>query len=1037
MTNLSHFAGLHKQIPAFLSLFLMLLGSVTASGQVSISGKVLDSNTKEALIGATVKVTTGATLGTIADTDGNFTVTVPSLPASIEVSLVGYKKQELDIYDKPDEPVVIYLVEDLNLLNEVVVIGYGTQKKSDLTGAVTSVKTADLQQTPIVSIDQGLIGRASGVQVTQTSGMPGAVASIRVRGSSSLQGGNEPLYVIDGFPVYSGGGFGSTGGKTQLSGLSTINPSDIASIEILKDASATAIYGAHAANGVVLITTKSGKKGQDNITFESSFGFSTVSKKINLLDAQEYAALVNEAYIFDGGTGKPFYDAAKMTEIAKLGKGTDWQDEVFRTGVSQNYQLSFSGGDEKSQYALSGSYFNQQGIIIASGFERYSVRLNLNRHISKTFTVGAHLSASQTESDAASTDTGGGGGVITGALKMNPIQPIYSDPLTGAYEQVNTPGVQVPNPVATAKEQKFQNSTSRILGDVYAQWEILKGLKLKSSFGADIFYNKANLYTPSTIYQSNGQAYAEVSVRKTINWLNENTITYDKIFGDHALNVLGGFTLQRNNAETVSGSSSDFVNDVMENNNLGAGAVYNRPGSSNTQWSLLSYLARVNYTLKNKYLLSASARVDGSSRFGINNKYGFFPSAAVGWKVSEESFWEAVKPIVSSLKLRGSYGITGNTEIGVYESLATLGSSSWVIGNSQVTGFYPNKIPNPDLKWERTSQLDFGVDAGFLDNRIRLTADYYQKTTTDLLYSVAITSVSGYSSILKNIGSLQNTGYEFSVESDNLIGKFTWNTAFNIAFNKNKVLELGGESYKEMPISDDHLKTGSIRRLVVGQPVGVIYGYRFDGIFQNADEVKAQTASPSPIGIGLRRYKDLNGDNKVDASNDREILGNTNPKFFGGLANTFSYKGVELAAFFQYTYGNKIFNYNAIELEMPTGGQNVYAELRDRWTPENPSNVYPRASTNRAVLVSDRFVEDGSYLKLKTLSLSYDLPISKKYIRGVRVYVTGQNLITWTKYKGYDPEVSYRGASTLEGGEDFGGYPQSRTFLFGIKLDIR
>ncbi|MDR1722821.1 MAG: TonB-dependent receptor, partial [Tannerella sp.] len=944
--------------------------------------------------------------------------------------------QEIDIYEVSGL-LTVALAEDLNLLDEVVVIGYGTVKKSDLTGSVASVKTAQIQQTPIVSIDQGLTGRASGVQVTQTSGMPGAVASIRIRGSSSLQGGNEPLYVIDGFPVYAGSGFGNTGGKAQLSGLATVNPADIESIEILKDASATAIYGARAANGVVLITTRQGKKGHDNITFEANFGFSNVSKKIEVLGAQEYAALVNEAYIFDGN-GKPFYDDAAMAEIAKIGRGTDWQNEVFRSGLSQNYQLTFTGGDEKTQYAISGNYLTQTGIIIGSEFERYSVRVNLERHIDERFTVGTHISASQTNDDGVATDTGGEGGVVTGALKMNPILPVYSDPELGIYTQVNTPGILTPNPVATALEQVFRNSASRFIGDIYAQWEFIPSLTLKVTAGTDAFYHKANLYTPSTIYQANGQARAEIGVRKTINWLNENTLTWNKSIGEHAINALAGFTLQQNNTESVSASSSNFVNDVMKYNNLGAGSVINTPSSDATQWNLLSYLARINYTLKNKYLFSANARIDGSSRFGGNNKFGFFPSAAAGWRISDETFWDDVRKIVPELKIRGSYGVTGNTEIGVYESLATLGSTSWVLGNQQVTGFYPNKIANPDLKWEKTSQADFGIDAGFFGNRLRLTTDLYYKKTADLLYSVAITSVSGYQTMLQNIGSLENKGLELSLESDNLSGKFTWSSAFNIAFNRNKVLELGGEPYKEMDEGDSHLKTGSLRRLIVGQPIGIIYGYRFDGIFQNEDEVKAQSASPSPLGVGLRRYKDINGDGKVDASNDREVLGDSNPDFFGGFNNNFGYKGLELNVFLQYSYGNKIFNYNAIEMEMPTGGQNVYADLVNRWTPTNPSNIYPRASTNRAVLVSDRFVEDGSYLKLKTVSLSYNLPFrSKKAIRGARIYVTAQNLLTWTSYRGFDPEVSYRGASTLEAGEDYGGYPQSRTFLIGLKLDIK
>jgi TonB-linked SusC/RagA family outer membrane protein len=1033
MMNLSNFTGRNKRLYGFIFVFYIYLTgggilSAWAQEDVTIRGKVIDNRSKETIIGASILIkNAGTSTGTVTDFNGVFNIRVPSLPATLEVSYIGYKTQEIDFYEKSSELIIIPLTEDFNLLDEIVVVGYGTQKKGDLTGAVVSVKTAELQQTPIISVDQGLGGRAAGVQVVQTSGMPGAVASIRVRGTTSLQGGNEPLYVIDGFPVYSGG-FGSTGSKTQLSGLSTVNPSDIESIEILKDAAATAIYGARAANGVVLITTKSGKKGRDNITFESSFGFSNPSKKIDVMGAQEFAALANEAYINDNLN--PIYDAAALAEIVKLGKGTDWQDEIFRTGASQNYQLTFSGGDEKTQYAISGDYFTQKGIIIGSDFDRYSLRLNLDRHIFRNFTVGTHLSASQTSSS-------GVDGVTTAATKMTPILPVYSDPLTGAYTQV-TPGLLIPNPVATAKEQKFDNAASRLLGDIYGQWEFIKDLKLKISLGADVFYNKINQYTPSTIYQSNGQATASVGVNKTVNWLNENTLTWDKLLDEHAFTVLGGFTVQQNTNEFASGSSSNFVNDVMKYNNLGAGSVYNKPESYLTQWRLLSWLARVNYSLKNKYLLSVNARMDGSSRFGTNNKYGFFPSASAGWKISDEAFFESVKNVIPNLKLRGGYGFTGNTEIGVYESIATLGSNSWIIGNQLVSGFYPDKMPNPDLKWERTGQLDIGVDAGFFNNRLRLTADYYNKKTTDLLYSVAITGVSGYQTMLKNIGSLQNSGYELAIESDNLTGKFKWTTAFNIAFNKNKVLELGGEPYKGLENPENIGKSEDFRRLIVGEPIGVFWGYRFDGIFQNEAETQQQTASTSPIGVGLRRYKDRNGDGKVDAANDREILGDPNPDFFGGLSNTFSWKGFELNAFFQFSYGNEVYNYDAMELEIPTGGQNVYKDLLNRWTPSNPSNIYPKASTNRAVLVSDRYVEDGSFLRLKTLSISYGFPrIRHEHIQGIRLYATGQNLITWTKYRGYDPEVSYRGASTLLSGEDYGAYPQSRTILFGIKIDIK
>jgi TonB-linked SusC/RagA family outer membrane protein len=1001
--------------------------------QKSVSGKVTDS-TGGILPGVSV-VVKGTTTGVITDMDGKYSVAKLPDSAVLVFSFVGMKSQEISVGNKTT--INVTLVEESIGIEEVVAIGYGTVKKSDLTGSVSSVKTGELQQTPMTSIDQGLVGRASGVQVTQTSGMPGAVASIRVRGSSSLQGGNEPLYVIDGFPVYSGTGFGNTGGNVQMSGLSTVNPNDIESIEILKDAAATAIYGARAANGVVLITTKTGKKGHDIVTFEANYGIQNVTKKIDVMGAQEYAALVNEAYTNDQLTAP--YDAAKLAEIAKLGRGTDWQDEIFKAGKTQNYQLTFSGGDEKTSYAISGSYFDQQGIVINSNFKRYSTRLNLDRKINDVFKIGTNFSISHTINNAVATDSGGETGVVTGAMKMNPILPVYSNPITGEYTQVNTPGTLEPNPVATAKEQIFNNATSRILGDIFGEWKITEGLVAKVTIGADVMYDKSNQYTPSTIYQSNGKATATIGVNRSINWLNENTLNWTKTFNRiHSFNVLGGFTMQQNNAEYVMASSSSFVNNILLYNNLGAGALYNQPASSAVQWNLMSYLSRVNYTLMNRYLFSVNARVDGSSRFGANNKYGFFPSGSFGWRVTEERFMESLKKTITNLKLRGSYGFTGNTEIGVYQSLATLSNASWMIGNQLVSGFYPDRIPNPDLRWERTGQLDIGVDLGLYQNKIRFTADYYRKKTTDLLYDVSVPSVSGYQTMLKNIGSVENKGIELSVESDNFTGNFRWTTAFNISFNRNKVLELGGELYKEMPNGDDHLKTGSFRRLIVGQPIGVFYGYRFDGIFQNTNETAAQISSTSPIGVGLRRYKDLNGDKKIDAVNDREILGDANPDFFGGLTNTLSYKNLELTFFFQYCYGNEIFNYNAIGSETPTGGENVYADLVNRWTPTNPSNIYPKANTNRAVLVSDRFVEDGSYIKFKTLSLSYNFSnLTNKHIQGIKLYVTGQNLYTWTNYRGYDPEVSYRGASTLQAGEDYGGYPQSRTIMMGVKIDMK
>ena len=1004
----------------------------------TIVGQVTDGETDEPLPGVNV-LAKGTTQGTVTDVDGNYQLTVSDEVTTLVFSSIGYTTEEVAINGQGTIDLV--LMPDIQSLSEVVVVGYGTQKKSNLTGAVSSIKASEIQETPITSIDQGLVGRASGVMVTQTSGMPGAVASIRIRGSSSLQGGNEPLYVIDGFPVYNGGGYGNTGGNARMSGLATINPADIESIEILKDASATAIYGARAANGVVLITTKSGKEGRDQITLDAYYGSQSVVRQIDVMNALQYAELVNEAYTNDGLA--PVYDSDQLAALRANPQGTDWQDEVFRTAPIQNYQLTFSGGDKKTNYSISGNYFNQQGIIRNSGFSRYSGRINIARNVLDNLKVGTNLNVSRTLSNAAVTDAGGQQGVVTAAMKFNPVLPVYENEARGIYTPVNTPGIILANPVATADEQVRQSTMLRLLGNLYGEWEFVKGLTAKVSFGTDLVNTKFNTFIPSNIFESGGVAEATIRGGYTTNWLNENTLRWDKqLASGHTLSVLGGITFQQNIYEEVAASSQEYVNNVLEENALGSGAIYNQPSSLSTEWSLVSYLGRINYNINEKYLLSFNSRVDGSSRFGANNKYAFFPSGAIAWRLIEEDFIQDLN-LFSNLKTRVSYGITGNQEIGLYESLPTLTNTTYTLGRSLVTGFYPNTIPNPDLRWEKTSQFDVGLDFGFWNERLRFTTDYYYKKTTDLIYDVAVPYVSGFGSSLQNIGSVQNQGVELSIESDLVATQdFRWSSAFNISFNRNKILELGGESYKDVGAGDGHLKTGSVHRLIVGEPIGLFYGYVFDGIFQNQTELDAGPQGPTNW-IGGRRYLDLSGpdgapDGIVNATDDRTIIGDPNPDFFGGFTNTFSYRGVELNVFMQYSYGNDIFNYNAIELELPSGGQNVYADLVNRWTPENPSDIYPVATTNRSAVFSDTYIEDGSYLKLKTLTLAYTFPtLDAQKISGLKVYFTAQNLLTFTNYSGYDPEVSFRGATNLQLGEDFGGYPQARTLMVGVKLDIQ
>ena len=1022
-----------KFILPFFLLLMPLLGLSQTASNLSVSGQVSDES-GSGLPGVSVLVK-GTQTGTTTDQSGSFAINVPNENSVLVFSFVGYQPQEVTVGRA--SRLNVTLQADTKALEEVIVVGYGTVRKSDLTGSVSSVKVGEVQQAPISAIDQGLAGRAAGVQVTQTSGMPGAIASIRIRGSSSLQGGNEPLYVIDGVPVYSGGGFGDTGGNGRMSPLSTINPADIESMEILKDASSTAIYGARAANGVVLITTKSGKAGRDAISLDSYYGIQNVARKIPVLNGTQYATLVNEAYTNDGL--KAPYDANFLANIPNGGLGTDWQDQIFRSAPMQNHQLSFSGGDTKTTYAVSLNYLDQQGIILGSYLNRLGGRINLSRQINKRFKVGTHLNVSRTNGKSVETDAGGQGGVVTGALKFNPALPVYEDEEAGIYNLVNTPGSLYPNPVATVNELKITNKTTRMLGDVSGELDMLPGLKAKVMFGLDYFATKAQNYVPSNIYQSAGLAVASVGDNTYTNWLNENTLSYNKSLNEnHSISAVGGVTFQRNVAENLSASSQGFVNDVLQDYDLGTGAVYNKPASGLTQWSMMSFLGRLNYNFKSRYLVTVSGRYDGSSRFGQNNKFAFFPSAALAWRVIEEDFMEAL-PVVSDLKARLSYGVTGNQEIGLYTSLPTLASGNYTIGRNIKSAFFPSSIPNPDLKWERTNQFDAGVDLGLFDNRFTITADYYIKNTNDLIYSIAVPSVSGFTTSLQNIGSIQNKGVEFSLESRNVNREFKWTTSFNLSFNQNKVLDLGGEQYKDVGSGDGHLKTGAIHRLIVGQPVGVFYGYLFDGIFQNQGEVD-QGPNGTTNFVGGKRYKDISGpngtpDGKVDATYDRAIIGNPSPKGYGGLTNTFSYKGLELMVFNQFSFGNTIFNLNAIELGLPSAGQNVYAKLLDRWTPANPSNTWSKATTNRAAVVSDQFMEDGSFIKFKTVTLSYrfnKIPA----LKSLQVYATGQNLLTFTKYTGYDPEVSYRGVSNLEVGEDYGGYPQSRTFLVGVRIGI-
>ncbi len=730
----------------------------------TITGQVTDLSTGETLPGVNI-VVKGTTIGTVTDVDGNYRLTAPDDAETLVFSSVGYTSEEVEIGNQT--VVNLEMAPDIQSLSEVVVVGYGTQKKSDLTGSVGSISQEEVQAVPTLSLDQSLQGRVAGVQVTQANAQPGGAVSVRIRGGNSITAGNEPLYVVDGF--------------IGAGDLNSINPNDIASIEILKDASATAIYGARGANGVVLITTKSGKVGKTQINVDLYKGVQEVRNPLELLNAQQYATLVNEVNVQNG-------QPAVFADPAALGEGTNWQDELFRTAPMENYQLSFSGGKESLQFLFSANYFNQDGVVENTGFKRYSVRANLSSMLTDKLKFGSNLTVSRTNKSRVGLegDEFDGKGIVSNALIFSPTQP------ADASVNLNF-GAERGNPLLYMQNVTDNNLINRVLGNSFLEYEIIEGLSIKTSFGADIIQSKNNFYLPATIFEGeavNGQA--TISSGQSLNWLNENTITFQRNLGEgHELSLLGGITAQRYNFESFSATSLDFTNDALKFNDLGAGRnISIAPSSGANEWSLFSYLFRTNYSLLNRYLFTVTGRYDGSSRFGSGNKYAFFPSAAFGWRIIEESFMSSAE-FISNLKLRASYGLTGSQEIGTFQSLAALGNDQLAFGENVTVGYFPTRFANQDLKWETTRQLDVGLDFGFLQDRISATVDYYYKRTQDLLLNVPVPLSTGFRSTLKNIGELENRGLEFSLNSVNVTGKFSWETSFNYSINRQKVLDSG------------------------------------------------------------------------------------------------------------------------------------------------------------------------------------------------------------------------------------------------------
>ncbi len=967
----------------------------------SVSGRVMGANDSAPLPGVSILVK-GTNAGTTTDGDGAFKLRVPA-NAVLVFSFVGYNPKEVTVGNQTAMDVSLEL--DNRQLNEVVVVGYGTVKKSDLTGSLASVKSKEINAFPATNVLQALSGRAPGVQVTQNTGAPGGAVSVRIRGTNSVQGSNEPLYVVDGFP-------------TSGSNPTILNNSDIESIEILKDASATAIYGSRGANGVVLITTKQGKAGKTQVDYEGSYSIQTLRKKLDLMNAKEYATFYNEQAVNDKVA--PYFTQA---QIDGFGEGYDWQNLIFRKAPMQTHNLTVSGGTEKTRYSIGGSIFGQQGIIIGSDYNRYSLRANVTTDVSKKFNLsyGATLTNIQTSRQ----NNGGGnrgGSLISAAISAPPTLTPYND--DGSYRVLATayPFISnvITNPLNYVNEQTDDITANRVLANVALTFKPFEGLAIKISGGIENSDDRNDSYTTTNFINSQGSA--SVSTTQGRSLLSENTVSYTKSFGKHSLSAVTGFTYQDFLNTSLGGSGVGFLSNVTETANLGSANTPGIPSSGYSFATLLSYLGRVNYSYNSKYLATVSFRADGSSRYSEGNKWGYFPSAALAWRVSEEEFLKN-SSFISDLKIRASWGQTGSQAIGAYATLNNLGAGKTVFDDALYNTFAPGTRLPGDLKWETTEQADFGIDAAFKSNRYRLSLDYYVKNTRDLLNTVQLPIGFGFTSTIQNVGQIQNKGMEIALDARVIDKTFKWDIGGNISFNRNKVVKLYngadilGGSVGVTLISDN------ANLLREGQPMSVFYGYVKDGY----------------TDLGKEKYKDLNADGLINQL-DKTIIGNPNPDFIYGLNSTMSFKGLELTLFLQGTQGNDLLNVSSINNTLDYGfGLNMPREvLNNHWSPTNPNAKYPVISRSNSYNYSDRLVEDGSYLRLRNIQLAYSLPLQKwrvNWMRTAQIYASGQNLLTFTKYSWWDPETnSQGGANSIGQGIDHYSYPTSKAVTFGVRV---
>lgn len=1060
----------------FSCLVLMFLSISMVAQKVPVSGTVSDQTGP--VIGASV-IEKGTTNGTMTDNDGHFTLTV-SKGAVIEISSIGYKTQEITVGAQTNFTVT--LSEDNEFLDEVVVVGYGSMKKSDLAGASVSMKESDLKGSIISSLDQSLQGRAAGVTAVTTSGAPGSSSSIRVRGQATINANAEPLYVIDGVIVQGGGNTGAdfglgdalgNGKVSTISPLSTINPADIVSMEILKDASATAIYGAQGANGVVLITTKHGKSGEAKFSYDGMVAMSRQAVRLNMMNLREYAQYYNEM-VEEGDIYEtnPYYATPSL-----LGKGTNWQDEIFRTAWQHQHQLSAQGGSDKVQYYVSGSYMDQQGTIIGSNFNRFSVRTNLDAKLKKWLKLGVNATYAITNDNLKLADSNQG--LIYYSLTTIPDIPVYD--VNGNYSSTIREGYTSPNPVALAMMDEILLKRKKLSGNIYAELTPIKHITWRTELGFDMGESDANRYKPMIDLGGWVRSQNSISYQKNSNyfWQLKNYLTYANQWGKHSVTAMVGQECWESRWNYLSGSNTDLPSDEVHNVALATGTPSISSGFGSS--SMASFFTRETYNYGDRYLGTYTYRYDGSSNFGPKNRWAGFHSVALAWRFSNEKFFEPVKKVIDNGKLRLGWGQTGNSSIGSYAWGAAISRMPSALG----MGFRPSNIPNTSIRWESQEQYNVGLDLGFFNGRLNLTVDAYYKRSDDMLMSMQLPSYMGTqgngSSKLNapkgNYGSIENKGLEITLDAHPVqLKNFSWDSNFQISFNKNKLLSL---SDTENATLVGYGQWGDVVCVSeIGKPLYNFYGYKVEGVYKDLDDIQ-NSAKPAKypsdgvfsrgntVWVGDIKYKDVNENGIID-ERDRTDIGSPLPKFTFGWTNTFRYKNLDLSIFLNGSYGNKVMNYNSLTLTHmnstwtnqlqsvvskrarlePIDPTIVYADGSkwydhiDNVRVKNPGTKIPHTSINDPNdndRISDRYVEDGSFLRIKNITLGYTFPkalLNKAKIENLRVYVNIQNLYTFTKYTGYDPEV---GASTQDStgltyGLDNGRYPSPAMYSFGLNI---